>query len=101
MITRKIYFTIFTLRHTHTVSEFDRVKVIVYRECELSFRDIARCNNQNPTTFMRIWIQWVPEGHTERHPGSPRPPTTGAQEDRYIVRSAYKMAQPHHGPFIW
>lgn len=70
------------------VSEFDRGRIVAYRECGLSFRDIARRTGRHPTTVMRIWNQWVAEGHTERHAGSQRPPMTNAREDRHIVRSA-------------
>ncbi|GFV63478.1 hypothetical protein TNCV_4553241 [Trichonephila clavipes] len=62
--------------------------LVAFRECGLSFRDIARCNDRNPVTVMRIGSQWIAEVPTERPVGSPRPPMTNAREDRYIVRSA-------------
>ena len=37
---------------------------------------------------MRIWNQWVTEGHTEQHEGSQRPSMTNTREDRHIMRSA-------------
>ncbi|GFV61214.1 hypothetical protein TNCV_500061 [Trichonephila clavipes] len=37
---------------------------------------------------MRIWDQWVTEGHTEWHAGSSRPPTIKAREDRQIGKLA-------------
>ena len=70
------------------VSEFDSGRIVAYRECGLSFRDIATRIGRNPTTVMRIWNRWVQEGHTERHAGSQRPPATNAREDRHVVRSA-------------
>ncbi|GFS72492.1 hypothetical protein TNCV_2116351 [Trichonephila clavipes] len=57
-------------------------------ECGLSKRDIAHRTGGNPTTAMRIWKQWVAEGHTKMHVGSPRPPMINPREDKHIVRSA-------------
>ena len=37
---------------------------------------------------MRIWNQWVAEGHTKRHVGSQRTPMTIVWEDRQTLRSA-------------
>ncbi|GFU73873.1 hypothetical protein TNCV_555011 [Trichonephila clavipes] len=37
---------------------------------------------------MRIWNQWVAEGHTERDAKSPRPLKANTRENRQIVRSA-------------
>ncbi|GFW87620.1 hypothetical protein TNCV_4485851 [Trichonephila clavipes] len=36
------------------VSEFNRDRNVAYRECRLSFRDIALHNDRNPITVMRI-----------------------------------------------
>ena len=55
------------------VSEFDSVRIVAYRMCGLSFRDIAHRTGRQPTTVMGIWNQWVAEVHTERYVGSQRP----------------------------
>ena len=47
------------------MSEFDKGRIIVQRECGLSSRDIARHTVQHPFTVMRIWNKWVAEDHTE------------------------------------
>ncbi|GFX06210.1 hypothetical protein TNCV_642551 [Trichonephila clavipes] len=57
---------------------FSAGRIVAYRECGLTFREIARRTGQNPTTFMRIWNQWVPEGHNELHVESLHPPMTNA-----------------------
>ncbi|GFW93705.1 transposable element Tcb1 transposase [Trichonephila clavipes] len=36
------------------VSEFDREKIVAYRDCGLSFREIVSCVGRNQTTVMRI-----------------------------------------------
>ncbi|GFU18881.1 uncharacterized protein TNCV_1086101 [Trichonephila clavipes] len=36
------------------VSEFDRGRIVVYRDCELSFREIGSRVGRNQTTVMRI-----------------------------------------------
>ncbi|GFX29638.1 HTH_38 domain-containing protein [Trichonephila clavipes] len=48
------------------VSEFDRGKVVVYRICGLSFREIGRRVGRNQTTVMRICDRWMQEGTTDR-----------------------------------
>ena len=37
------------------------------------------------STVMRIWNQWVTEGHAKWHAGSRHPPMTNAHEDTHIV----------------
>ena len=70
------------------VSEFERGRIIVYQKCGLSFFEINCLTGWHPSTVMRIWNQWVAEGHTEWYAGSQSPPMTNAWEDRHIVRSA-------------
>lgn len=70
------------------VSEFDRGRIIAYRDCGLSYRDIAARVGRDPMTSKRIWDRWVQEGNTERHAGSQRPPITNARQDRHVIRSA-------------
>lgn len=39
-----------------SMAEFDRDRIVAYRECGLSFCDICRHVGQNRTTFMRIMV---------------------------------------------
>ncbi|GFW59540.1 retrovirus-related Pol polyprotein from transposon opus [Trichonephila clavipes] len=47
--------------------------MIVEYECGLSFKNIARRTDRNPTTAIRIW-KWGADDHTERCTESPRHP---------------------------
>ena len=40
------------------------------------------------SNVIRIWNQWVTEGHTERHAGSQHPPMTNSRENRNTVKLA-------------
>ncbi|GFV34552.1 transposable element Tcb1 transposase [Trichonephila clavipes] len=67
------------------VSEFDRGRIVVYRDCGLSFREIGSRVGRNQTTVMRILDRWMQEGTTDRR-GRPHPPQcTTSREDRQIV----------------
>ncbi|GFX30493.1 transposable element Tcb1 transposase [Trichonephila clavipes] len=48
------------------VSEFDRGRIVVYRDCGLSFREIGSRVERNQTTVMRICDRWLQEGTTDR-----------------------------------
>ncbi|GFW22270.1 transposable element Tcb1 transposase [Trichonephila clavipes] len=43
------------------VSEFDRGRIVVYRDCGLSFREIGSRVGRNQTTVMRICDRWMQE----------------------------------------
>ncbi|GFX30649.1 hypothetical protein TNCV_4861731 [Trichonephila clavipes] len=75
------------------VSDFDRGRIVAYRECGLPFRNIARRTDRNAANVMRIWNKSVAEGHTERHAGSPHSPITNVRKDRHIVRSFLQNLQ--------
>lgn len=68
------------------VSDFDRGRIIAYRDCGLSYRNIAARVGRDPMTVSRIWNRWVQDNHTERHAGSQRPPITNSREDRHLIR---------------
>ncbi|GFU86424.1 transposable element Tcb1 transposase [Trichonephila clavipes] len=70
------------------VSEFDRGRIVAYRECGLSFREIGSCDGRNQTTVMRICDLWMQEGTTDRRGRSHLPQWTTSREDRQIVRMA-------------
>ncbi|GFV99534.1 uncharacterized protein TNCV_5078981 [Trichonephila clavipes] len=43
------------------VSEFDRGRIVAYRDYGLSFREIGSRVGRNQTTVMRICDRWMPE----------------------------------------
>ncbi|GFU73103.1 transposable element Tcb1 transposase [Trichonephila clavipes] len=70
------------------VSEFDRGRIVAYRDCGLSFREIGSRVGRNQTTVMRICDHWMQEGTTDRRGRSHPPQCTTSREDRQIVRMA-------------
>ncbi|GFU72958.1 transposable element Tcb1 transposase [Trichonephila clavipes] len=70
------------------VSEFDRGRIVAYRDCRLSFREIGSRVGQNQTTVMRICDRWMQEGTTDRRGRSHPPQCTTSCEDRQIVHMA-------------
>ncbi|GFU08091.1 transposable element Tc3 transposase [Trichonephila clavipes] len=47
------------------VSEFDRGRLVAYRDCVLSFREIGGRVGRNQTTVMRVCHRRMQEGTTE------------------------------------
>ncbi|GFW24192.1 transposable element Tcb1 transposase [Trichonephila clavipes] len=43
------------------VSEFDRGRIVAYRDCELSFKEIGSRVGRNQATVMRICDRWMQE----------------------------------------
>ncbi|UYV80646.1 hypothetical protein LAZ67_19001205 [Cordylochernes scorpioides] len=70
------------------VSEFDRGRIVAYRDCILSFRKIGSRVGRNQTTVMRICDRWMQEGTTDRRVRSHPPQCTTSRADRQIVRMA-------------
>ncbi|GFW29753.1 transposable element Tcb1 transposase [Trichonephila clavipes] len=70
------------------VSEFDRERIVAYRDCGLSFREIDSRVRRNQTTVMRICDCWIHEGTTDKRGLSHPPLCTTSREDRQIVRMA-------------
>ncbi|GFX36491.1 transposable element Tcb1 transposase [Trichonephila clavipes] len=69
------------------VSEFDRGRIVAYRDCKLSFKEFGRRVGRNQT-IMRICDRWMQEGTTARRGRSHPPQYTTSREDRQIVRMA-------------
>ncbi|GFX42078.1 transposable element Tcb1 transposase [Trichonephila clavipes] len=65
------------------VSEFDRGRIVAYRDCGLSFREIGRRVGRNQTTVMRICDRW-----TDRRGRSHPPQCSTSREDWQIMRMA-------------
>ncbi|GFV75728.1 transposable element Tcb1 transposase [Trichonephila clavipes] len=70
------------------VFEFDRRRIVAYRDCGLSFREISRNVGRNQTTVMRIWDLWMPEDTKNRRGRSHPSQCTTSNEDSKIVRMA-------------
>ncbi|GFV75867.1 transposable element Tcb1 transposase [Trichonephila clavipes] len=70
------------------VSEFDRGRIVAYRDCELSFREIGSRVRRNQSTVMLICDRWMQEGTTDQRGRSHPPQCTTSREDRQIVRMA-------------
>ncbi|GFW93868.1 uncharacterized protein TNCV_4221491 [Trichonephila clavipes] len=70
------------------VSEFHRGRIVAYRDCGLSFREIGSRVERNQTTVMWICDRWMQEGTTKRRGRSHPPQCTTSREDRQIVHMA-------------
>ncbi|GFV54795.1 transposable element Tcb1 transposase [Trichonephila clavipes] len=68
------------------VSEFDRGRIVAYRDCGLSFRKIGSRVGRNKTTAMRVCDRWMQKDTTDRRGLSHPPQCTTSLEDRQIVR---------------
>ncbi|GFY23874.1 transposable element Tcb1 transposase [Trichonephila clavipes] len=69
------------------VSEFDRGRIVAYRDWGLTFREICSRVGRNQTTVMRICDRWMQESTTNRRHRSHPPQCTTSCEDRQIVCS--------------
>ncbi|GFV64221.1 transposable element Tcb1 transposase [Trichonephila clavipes] len=70
------------------VSEFERGRIVAYRDWGLSVREIGSRVGRNQTTVMRICDSWMQKGTTDRCGRSHPPQCTTSREDRQIVRMA-------------
>ncbi|GFX31095.1 transposable element Tcb1 transposase [Trichonephila clavipes] len=66
------------------VSEFDRRRIVAYRVCGLSLREIGSRVGRNQTTVMRICDRWMQEGTTDRSGRSHPPQCTTSLSARTI-----------------
>ncbi|GFY01919.1 hypothetical protein TNCV_4796411 [Trichonephila clavipes] len=41
------------------VSDFDKGRIVAYRDCDLSYRSIAARVGRDPMTVSRIWNRWA------------------------------------------
>ncbi|GFV05007.1 transposable element Tcb1 transposase [Trichonephila clavipes] len=70
------------------VSEFDRGRIVAYRNYGLFFKEIGIRIGRIQTTVMRICERWMQEGTTDRRGRLHPPQCTTSREDRQIVRIA-------------
>ncbi|GFS68540.1 uncharacterized protein TNCV_4584551 [Trichonephila clavipes] len=69
-------------------SSFDRGRIVAYRDCGSSFREIGSRVGRNQTTAMRVCDRWMQKGTTDSRGRSHPPQCTTSREDRQIVRMA-------------
>ncbi|GFW64758.1 HTH_Tnp_Tc3_2 domain-containing protein [Trichonephila clavipes] len=62
------------------VSDFEKGRIVAYRDCGLSSRSIAPRVDRDLMTVSRIWNRWVQDSNTERRTESQRLPTTRAEK---------------------
>ncbi|GFV96629.1 HTH_Tnp_Tc3_2 domain-containing protein [Trichonephila clavipes] len=70
------------------VSDFDKDRIVAYRDCGLSYRNIVAHVGRDPMTVSRIWNRWIQDGNTKHHAGFQRPPISSSREDRHVTRTA-------------
>ncbi|GFT95008.1 transposable element Tcb1 transposase [Trichonephila clavipes] len=70
------------------VSEFDRGRIVAYRDCGLFFRKISSRVGRNQRTVMRICDSWMQESTMDRLGQSHPTQCTTSREDRQIVLMA-------------
>ncbi|GFU97357.1 transposable element Tcb1 transposase [Trichonephila clavipes] len=66
-------------------SEFDRGRIVAYRDCGLSFREIGNRVGRNQTAVKRICDRWMQEVTMDRRVRSHPPQCTTSREDRLNV----------------
>ncbi|GFW85075.1 transposable element Tcb1 transposase [Trichonephila clavipes] len=70
------------------VYESDIGRIVTYRNCGLSFREIGSRVGRNQATVMRICDRWMQDDTTDRRGRSHQPQCTTSRKDRQIVRMA-------------
>ncbi|GFW57674.1 transposable element Tcb1 transposase [Trichonephila clavipes] len=80
------------------VSEFDRGRIVAYRDCRLSFRKFGSRVGRNQTTVMWICDRWMHEGTTDRRGRSHPPQCTTSREDSNLCAWQRWIAQSHYEP---
>ncbi|GFV45716.1 transposable element Tcb1 transposase [Trichonephila clavipes] len=82
------------------VSEFDRGRIVAYRDCGLSFREINSRVGRNQTTVMRISDRWMQEGTTDRCGRSHPPQCTTSLSARTIRRRLQQSGLSTRRPLL-
>ncbi|GFX77701.1 transposable element Tcb1 transposase [Trichonephila clavipes] len=82
------------------VSEFDRGRIVAYRDCGLSFREISSRVGRNQTTVMRICDRWMQEGTSDRRGRSHPPQCTTSLSARTIRRRLQQIGPSARRPLL-
>ncbi|GFU83571.1 transposable element Tcb1 transposase [Trichonephila clavipes] len=75
------------------ISEFDRGRIVAYRDCGLSFREIGSRVERNQTTVMRICDRWMQEGTTDQR-GRSHPPQCTTSPEWSVRKSSIACGLP-------
>ncbi|GFT62247.1 uncharacterized protein TNCV_1701291 [Trichonephila clavipes] len=67
------------------VSEFEKGRIVAYRDWGLSFSEIGSPVGRNQTTVMRICDRWMQEGTMDQRGRSHPPQCTTSCQDRQIM----------------
>ncbi|GFS72751.1 HTH_Tnp_Tc3_2 domain-containing protein [Trichonephila clavipes] len=67
------------------VSDFDRGRIVAYRDCGLFYRCIAVRVGQDPVFVCKMKNRWVIDGHRELHVISRQPVISNSREDRHVT----------------
>ncbi|GFV50815.1 transposable element Tcb1 transposase [Trichonephila clavipes] len=73
------------------VSESDRGRIVVNRDCGISFREIGSRVGRNQITCMRICDRWMQEGRTD-HRGQSHPPQCTTSLSERTIRSRLQQS---------
>ncbi|GFY14374.1 transposable element Tcb1 transposase [Trichonephila clavipes] len=82
------------------VSEFDIGRILAYRYCGLSFREIGSRVGRNQTTVMWICDRYMQEGSTDRGGQSHPPQCTTSMSARIIRRRVLQSGLPARCPLL-
>ncbi|GFT80884.1 transposable element Tcb1 transposase [Trichonephila clavipes] len=82
------------------VSEFDRGRIVAYRDCGLSFIEIGSRVGRNQTTVMRICDRWMQEGTMDRRGRLHPPQCTTSLSVRTIRRRLQQSGLSTRRPLL-
>ncbi|GFT42453.1 transposable element Tcb1 transposase [Trichonephila clavipes] len=82
------------------VSEFDRGRIVVYRDCGLYFREIGSRVGRNQTNVMRMCDRWIQEGMTDQRGRSHPPQCTTSVSARTIRCGLQHSGLSARRPFL-
>ncbi|GFT99955.1 HTH_Tnp_Tc3_2 domain-containing protein [Trichonephila clavipes] len=68
------------------VSDFDKGRIVVYRNYVLLYHSIDACVGGDPMTVSRVWNRWVQDSNTERRGRPQRILLTSCREDIHVTR---------------
>ncbi|GFU76085.1 transposable element Tcb1 transposase [Trichonephila clavipes] len=82
------------------LSEFDRERIVAYRDCGLLFREIGSCVGRNQKTVMQICDCWMQEGTMDQRGRSHPPQCTTSLSARTIRRRLQQSGLPARRPLL-
>ncbi|GFU66688.1 transposable element Tcb1 transposase [Trichonephila clavipes] len=82
------------------VSEFDRGRIVAYRDCGVPFREIGSRVGRNQTTVMRICDRWMQKATKDRRGRSHPPQCTTSLSARTIRRRLQQSGLSARRPLL-